>query len=381
MATPATDRDAPGQREPRAASLRVALLGPTAWPEVRRGAERMFRELAGGLVEREHRVTLIASHPGPPSQRREGGVDVVRSWRPPDGRLRRRGYEDGLTHVPASYLALRRLDPDLAHASHGPDAAAAVRWARRRRRPAVFSFTGIPDRRWLVERRLRLELMLEAVRGSAAVVALSRHAADAFRRWLGVEARVIPPGVDLDAYHPGRERDERPTILCTSPLEVPAKRVELLLAALPAVRRARPDARLVLQRPADPALARQAAGPGVELMDTDPALLAPAYRAAWVTALPSVGEAFGLVLAESLACGTPVVGREAGGVPEVVDRPEVGRTFAGDDPGELARALLEALELAEDPATAGACRDRADELSLERCVTAYETLYRELLGA
>src|SRR5919201_5585869 len=118
MATPVTDR-APGAEgtPPCATSLRVALLSPTTWPEVRRGAERMFRELAGGLVERQHRVTLLTGHtghPGLPSRRREAGVDVVRTWRPPDGRLRRRGFEGGLTHVPGSYLALRRLDPDLA---------------------------------------------------------------------------------------------------------------------------------------------------------------------------------------------------------------------------------------------------------------------------
>jgi glycosyltransferase involved in cell wall biosynthesis len=343
----------------------------------------MFRDLAAGLTARAHEVTLIAGHPGPPSRRVEDGVEVVRTWRAPDGRLRRRAFEDGLTHVPGSYLALRRANPDVAHASHAPDAAAAVRWARERRRPAVFSFMGIPDRRFLVERRLRVRLMLAAVRGSAATVALSRHAAEAFARDLGVTARVIHPGVDLDTFRPGPARDPRPTVLCTAPLDAPAKRVDLLLDAFPAVRRSHPDARLVLQRPADPELARHATerAPGVELMDTDPARLAPAYAEAWVTALPSVGEAFGLVLAESLASGTPVVGSRAGGIPEVVDRPEVGRTFTPEDPAALAQALLEGLELAEDGATAAVCRAHAERFSLERCVDAYAALYRELLDA
>ena len=40
--------------------------------------------------------------------------------------------------------------------------------------------------------------------------------------------------------------------------------------------------------------------------------------------LSTVGEAFGLVLAESMACGVPVVGSQSGGIPEVVVNGETG---------------------------------------------------------
>jgi glycosyltransferase involved in cell wall biosynthesis len=119
----------------------------------------------------------------------------------------------------------------------------------------------------------------------------------------------------------------------------------------------------------------------VELADVDDTgALAGAYRSAWVAALPSVGEAFGLVLAEALACGTPGVGTDDAGIPEVLDRPEVGRLFRGEDASALAAALLEAFELAEDPGTRDACRARAQDFSAQRCGEAYEALYRELLA-
>jgi phosphatidylinositol alpha-mannosyltransferase len=291
-------------------------------------------------------------------------MEVVRHRRLPDGRLLRRRYEEHLTHVPLSWRSLRQGADDVVHAFHHADAQAAIRSGR----PAVYSYLGVPHRTGLANRRLRLDLVMAAIDRSAVTLALSEAAAREFRRWLGVDPQVIHPGVDLDAFTLGGERAEAFTVVCPAALGEPQKRAALLRDAFAIVRRERPGARLVVQRggPLD-------AEPGVEPRDLDDhAALVGAYREAHVTALASRGEAFGLVLAESLACGTPAVACTDAAGPEVIG--DAGATFDGDDPRALAAAILDAAAVSEQ-----ACRARAERFSLDRCVDAHERLYASLL--
>jgi phosphatidylinositol alpha-mannosyltransferase len=360
--------------------LDVALLNFGYWPEVQRGNERSVHDLAVELVERGSSATILTSHPGRPSRAIEEGVSVVRSWRPPERLLRMRKIHQNLTHVPFSYRELCRGGFDIAHAFFITDALASTRWAARTGRPAVVTLTGILTRANLSGVRLRKQLLEIAAERSDAVLAVSKANRDAIRRWLGIEARVIYPGVDLAGFSRGK-RAPHPTIACAADPGDPRKRVDLLVRAFARVRRDRPDAELLLIRPRDPDLARSLGErEGVRLLPEAVDTAATMFRSAWVSALCAHSEAFGLVLVESMACGTPVVGARDGGVPEIVDRPEVGRLFGGDDEQEVARALLEALELADSPGTAAACRDRAADFSAGNSAEAHISLYRELLG-
>jgi phosphatidyl-myo-inositol alpha-mannosyltransferase len=345
--------------------------------------ERFTRELASGLLAHDHLPQLITSHPGRPSRTVEDGLPIIRVPRPPQERLLRRQYEPYLTHIPFSYGALRAGSYDVAHAVHTSDAIVAGRWKRHTGRPAVLSFMGIPDRIGLRGARKRLELVQRALRDCDAVVALSGYAAEAFRYWLGYEAPVIEPGVNLDAFAPAPARAKYPTIVCSAAPEVARKNIGLLVQAFKLVQREAPDARLVLSRPPDLDAARRAGvdveASGIEWANLDDrSALARAYGEAWVAVLPSAYEAFGLVLVEAMACGTPVVGYDDAAIPELIDRPEVGRLFDRLTPEVLAAALLEVMELSAAADTIAQCRRRAEEFSSDRCAVRYVELYREL---
>jgi phosphatidylinositol alpha-mannosyltransferase len=357
--------------------LSIALLHPCYWPEVQRGVERLIREHATDLIATGNEPHLITSHPGPPSRSVEDGLKITRHWRPPDGLLRRRGAQEYMTHLPFSYLSLIAGDYDVAHAFFPGDAAVAHRWSQRRGRPSVFTYPGLPERQGLSSRRGRLRLLTEAVQESDAVVALTEAAASSIRRWFGTDPHVIPPGVRLERFGVTSGRDDHPTIVCTAAPDDSRKRIDLLIDAFRLVRQERPDARLVFAPPLTAAV-EGTLGDGIEVKPVPPDRVPEAYQRAWVTALPSRNEAFGLVLVESLACGTPVVGTRDGGIPEIIDRPEIGRLFDGGE-DQLAEALLEAFELAVAPGTADACRARAADFSTEAATARYEALYRELL--
>ncbi|GAA2243541.1 MULTISPECIES: glycosyltransferase family 4 protein [Kitasatospora] len=204
--------------------------------------------------------------------------------------------------------------------------------------------------------------------GVDAVTYLGQYTRRRIEPALGPRARLsrLVPGVDAEVYRPDagaglalRTRlglQERPVILCVARL-VPRKGQDVLIRALPLVRRAVPDAvLLVVGQGPDEArlrkLAQRHTTPGSVHFagGRSHAETPPYYAAADVFAMPCrtrkgglEAEGLGIVFLEAAASGLPVVVGDSGGAPDTVLDGRTGRVVDGSDPAAVARALTELL--------------------------------------
>ena len=97
------------------------------------------------------------------------------------------------------------------------------------------------------------------------------------------------------------------------------------------------------------------------------------YRAADLFVLPTVAyEGFGMVTAEALASGTPVVGTPVSATPELLEPLDPRLVARGSDPDSLAVAIREALDFIDDDFRAR-CREYAlARFDWERVIRAWE---------
>ncbi|MDO9356960.1 MAG: glycosyltransferase family 4 protein [Solirubrobacteraceae bacterium] len=161
--------------------------------------------------------------------------------------------------------------------------------------------------------------------------------------------RTFATWTDSDAYRipPVQPIGERPTALFVGVLQ-PYKNPEVLAAAWPAVLEQVPDARLVIvgrgpQQPIVDALIARS-GASVEHHEwLDAAEVRQQFDDAWFLALPSRSEGLPRVGIESLLRGRPIVGADAGGIPDLIDDGHTGLLVKERDVSDLTRALVRML--------------------------------------
>ena len=208
------------------------------------------------------------------------------------------------------------------------------------------------------------------------VTFVSRYTRSRFASAFGPSAALehLPPGVDTDRFAPDpdararmRERyglGDRPVVVCLSRL-VPRKGQDMLIRALPELRRRVPDTALAIVGggPYLETLQRMASDLGVAehvvfTRGIPAEELAAHHAMADVFAMPcrtrGAGldvEGLGIVYLEASACGVPVVAGRSGGAPETVLDGKTGTVVDGTDVDAITTAVG---DLLADPRRAAA---------------------------
>lgn len=103
------------------------------------------------------------------------------------------------------------------------------------------------------------------------------------------------------------------------------------------------------------------------------------YSAAEVLVMPSLYESFGMVALEAMACGTPVIASEVGGLGYLVQDGVTGYTIPDSDPGMLCQRLSRLLGDEELRSSMGQrAAEYAKEYAWEKIATSVIKVYEEL---
>jgi glycosyltransferase involved in cell wall biosynthesis len=245
----------------------------------------------------------------------------------------------------------------------------------------------------------RADAIVRKVLSKADAVVTASHATYREAHKLGnLDARLhlIPEGVDTKRFRPDLDGDrirerwgiEGKTVVFSLRKHEPKYGLEYVVRAAPSVVAEDNDVVFVMggDGPLRPYLERLAETLGVRkrviFTSWVPQEELPYYYAmSDLVVVPSVQEAFGLVVSEAMASGKPVIGTSVGGIPDQIVDGQDGLLVRPRDVGQLAASIL---ELARDPQRrrllgSNGRKEVESKFSIDRRVADMIKLYRSLV--
>ncbi len=378
--------------------MRILMMTNTFAPHVG-GVARSVGSFTHGFRERGHDVLVVAPE-FEGAEEDEAGVVRI----PALQRFNGSDFSVVLPITAALEKRVNRFRPDVVH-SHHPFlmGGAALRLAAGFDCPLVFTHHTMYERythyvpgdsealkRFVIELSTRYANLCEQVFAPSASIAETLR-----RRGVRTPVEAVPTGIRVEDFTQGDGGRFRRLLDIPPAAKVighvgrlaPEKNLGLLAEAVADVLKARPECHFLVVgsgpseqdvrdicRRAGVAERLHLAGKRV------PPELGDAYRAMDLFAFASTSETQGLVVAEAMTAGLPVVAIDAPGAREVVEDGDNGLLLNDPGPQEFAAALGRVLDL--DEATRAQWRqriaERASEYSEARCVERALEVYRRL---
>jgi phosphatidyl-myo-inositol alpha-mannosyltransferase len=332
--------------------MRIGIACPYSW-DVPGGVQQHIRDLAEALIGMRHEVSVIApadeDRPLPPYVVPAGKAMPV----PYNGSVARLAFGPLSTHRVRRWLRDGAFDVLHVHEPTVPSLPLLACWVASG--PIVATVhTAMPRSRVLLAAQPVLRSALEKIDGRIAV---SEAARTTFVEHLGGDAVLIPNGVATHRYRHGEPLDGWPgaggAIGFLGRMDEPRKGLAVLLAASEPLAAGRPGLRLLIAGPGDadehrrklPAELRDRAVFLGEVSEQDKVRI---LHSVDVFCSPNTGgESFGIVTAEAMAAGLPIVASDIPAFRQVLRGGRAGELFATGDAADLARVTA---RLLDDPA-------------------------------
>ncbi len=331
--------------------MRIGIVCPYTW-DVPGGVQQHIRDLAEALIGLGHEVSVIS-----PADDDTPLPDYV----VPAGRAVPVPYNGSVARLSFGFLSAARVrrwvkeggfDVLHVHEPAAPSLSLLACWVADG--PIVATFhTAMPRSRVLHAAYPVLQTALEKISGRIAV---SEAARTTLVEHLGGDAVLIPNGVMVRRYEKATPLPGWPgeggALGFLGRMDEPRKGLDVLLRAFAILGPQRPGLRLLVAGPGDrddvlsrvPApLRARVILPG-QVSEEDKARV---YRSVDVFCAPNTGgESFGIVLAEAMAAGAPIVASDLDAFRQVLRGGRAGELFANGNPEALAAA---AARLLDDP--------------------------------
>jgi phosphatidylinositol alpha-mannosyltransferase len=344
--------------------MRIGLVCPYSW-DVPGGVQEHIRNLAEALIDLGHEVSVIS-----PADDDGALPDYV----VPTGRAVAVPYNGSVTRLAFGPLSANRVrkwvrdgnfDVLHVHEPAAPSLSLLACWVADG--PIVATMHGAnPRSRALHVAEPILRSALEKISGRIAV---SEAARTTLVEHLGGDAVLIPNGVTVSRYEKAEPLPGWPgaggAIGFLGRIDEPRKGLSVLMRAFAVIGRERPELRLLIAGPGEAAEAMAKLPAALRdqvvlLGQVSETVKVQVYHSVDVFCAPNTGgESFGVVLAEAMAAGAPIVASDLDAFRRVLRGGRAGELFENGNADDLAAAIGRLLDDPERRASLSAAASAA----------------------
>jgi phosphatidyl-myo-inositol alpha-mannosyltransferase len=373
-------------------SLRVGMVCPYSF-DVPGGVQNHVLGLARHLSQSGHRPYVLAPGELGPSAAALGLEDFASVGAaipvPYNGSVARVNFGPLSAARVRRWLRNGKFDLIHIHEPITPSISLLALWAAEQ--PVVATFhTATPRSRSM---QLASGVLRAAIEKIDAGIAVSESARNVVVQHLGRDAVVIPNGIQFDDFARRQQMgaelvdagspqiSDQARLVFIGRLDEPRKGLDVLLAAVPLIKQARPNLQVIIAGQGSRPLPPGCRNLGTISEETKIGLLA----AADVFVAPQLArESFGIVLLEAMASGVQIVASDLPSFVDLLgardDEQQVGEVFTVGDHHALAQTVLHVLDH-PDPMRAARARKAARNYDWSSVGTTVLAVYRAALSA